>query len=53
MTTLTVLIAGRGGQVARALAASVPEGVRAVCLGRPEMDITDSASIARQLGLVA
>ena len=53
MTTLNVLIAGRGGQVARALAASVPEGVNAVCLGRPEMDITDSASIARAMDEVA
>ncbi|AXE63395.1 dTDP-4-dehydrorhamnose reductase [Hyphomonas sp. CACIAM 19H1] len=48
MSRLNVLVAGRGGQVARALAASVPaDRVQAVCLGRPELDIRDTGSIAR------
>nr|WP_290918185.1 hypothetical protein [Hyphomonas sp. 34-62-18] len=34
MTTLTVLIAGRTGQVARVPGASVPEGVSTACLSR-------------------
>ncbi|OZB16628.1 MAG: dTDP-4-dehydrorhamnose reductase [Rhodobacterales bacterium 34-62-10] len=48
MSRLNVLVAGRGGQVARALAASVPvDRVQAVCLGRPELDIRSADQIAR------
>ncbi len=48
MSKMNVLIAGRTGQVARALAASAPaDSVNAVCLGRAEMDIRDTQSIAR------
>lgn len=48
MSRYSVLVAGRGGQVARALAATAPGGnVQVLCLGRPELDIRDSACIQR------
>lgn len=54
MSKLNVLIAGRGGQVARALAGSVPvNSVNAICLGRPELDIRDAGSIARAVEAAA
>ncbi|MGE6699051.1 dTDP-4-dehydrorhamnose reductase [Hyphomonas sp. NPDC076900] len=54
MSRLNVLVAGRGGQVARALAASAPvDRVQAVCLGRPELDIRDADQIARVVDDVA
>lgn len=54
MSKLNVLIAGRGGQVARALARSVPvESVNATCLGRPELDIRDARSITRAVEAAA
>jgi len=54
MSKLNVLVAGRGGQVARALAASVPvDRVSAVCLGRPELDIRDADQIARVVDNIA
>lgn len=53
MARTSVLIAGRGGQVARALAGTMPDGMSAVCLGRPDMDITDFASIDRAMDEVA
>lgn len=54
MSRLIVLVAGRGGQVARALAASAPaDQVKVVCLGRPEFDIRDAGQIARSVDDVA
>ncbi|PZO75765.1 MAG: dTDP-4-dehydrorhamnose reductase [Mesorhizobium amorphae] len=45
----TVLVAGREGQVARALAELADERFRFVCLGRPDLDITDRASVRRAI----
>lgn len=54
MTRLSVLIVGRGGQVARALAATLPaESVDATCLGRPDLDIRDADSITRAVEAVS
>ncbi|MBB5752405.1 dTDP-4-dehydrorhamnose reductase [Prosthecomicrobium pneumaticum] len=48
--TRPVLVAGRTGQVARALQrAAVARGVPLVALGRPDLDVTDAASIAAAL----
>lgn len=51
---MTVLVAGRSGQVARALLnqAKLAE-VALVAIGRPELDLTDEASIERILERVA
>lgn len=54
MSRLKVLIVGRCGQVARALAGAVPDSCTdAVFLGRPELDIGDSSSIARAVEAAA
>lgn len=46
----TILVAGREGQVARALAAAaLPAGVEIVALGRPDLDLLDQASIDRAM----
>lgn len=46
----TILVAGRAGQVARALAAAaLPKGVEIVALGRPDLDLLDPASIIRAM----
>lgn len=44
---MTILVAGQSGQVARALAERAGEGLPLTALGRPQLDITDRASIAR------
>jgi len=43
-----ILVVGRQGQVARALAeAAWPDGIEVVCRGREALDLADSAAIAR------
>ncbi|NDW05610.1 dTDP-4-dehydrorhamnose reductase [Jiella pacifica] len=42
---MRILVTGRDGQVARCLADLADEGREVVCLGRPELDLTDRASI--------
>src|SRR5919201_2846488 len=45
-----VLVAGRSGQVATALLERAPAaGVTVTALGRPELDLTDPASVERAL----
>lgn len=39
------LVLGRSGQLAEALAQTARPGIEIVCLGRPELDITDEESI--------
>ena len=47
MVDSTILVAGRAGQVARALSdAPVRSGLRVVALGRPDLDILNRASIS-------
>lgn len=46
---MRALIAGGGGQVGRALAATAPAGIEAVALGRDRLDIADPTSIAAAL----
>ncbi len=48
---MKILVAGLQGQLARALVAQaqVRPGVQVVALGRPQLDLTDAASIARAL----
>ncbi len=42
-----ILVAGAQGQLARALAERAPKhGFHAICLGRPELDLADPATIA-------
>ena len=41
-----VLVAGRSGQVARALVEAAPDDLRLVALGRPELDLSEPGSIA-------
>jgi dTDP-4-dehydrorhamnose reductase len=41
-----VLVTGRDGQLARALAETAGAGVQVVAIGRPELDITDEKSVA-------
>ncbi|MEH6719920.1 MAG: dTDP-4-dehydrorhamnose reductase [Aurantimonas endophytica] len=41
------LVTGQNGQVARSLAALATQHVEFVTVGRPELDITDAASVAR------
>ena len=49
----TILVAGRSGQVAQALAEQGPShGVKIVCMGRPGLDITDPGSIAQAIAKV-
>ncbi len=43
---MKVLITGAGGQVARALLASVPTGIVAEGLSRPQLDIADERAVA-------
>ena len=44
---MKILVAGRSGQLARALASRRwPEGTQCVALGRPDLDVTDEASVA-------
>jgi dTDP-4-dehydrorhamnose reductase len=51
---LTILVAGRAGQVARALSdADIPAGVEIVALGRPDLDLLDPASIDRAMNRVS
>ena len=44
---MTVLIAGAGGQLGRALQATVPPGRRVVAPPEADFDITDAAAVAR------
>ena len=54
MPEFKVLVAGSGGQVARALAASVPrDRIALTCLGRPDLDIRDPNSIAQAIAMVS
>ncbi|MEH6488039.1 dTDP-4-dehydrorhamnose reductase [Hyphomonas oceanitis] len=49
----TILVAGRSGQVARALAATpLPAAVKLVALGRPDLDLLDPNSITRAMDRV-
>ena len=44
---IPILVAGAKGQLAQALAERAPKhGFHAICLGRPELDLADSATIA-------
>lgn len=45
MPRLKVLVAGRSGQVAWALKETVPVNVDLVAIGRPDLDLTDRASV--------
>ena len=42
---MKILIIGKSGQLAAELAASIPRGVSAKIVGRPEVDISDAASV--------
>ena len=42
---LRLLVTGRDGQIAKALARAASGEVEIVCAGRPELDVTDAASI--------
>ncbi len=42
---MKILVAGKEGQVARALASAAPGTATVVTLGRPQLDLTDPASI--------
>ena len=44
-----ILVAGREGQVARALAEAKADDLDVVALGRPDLDLTDPATIARAM----
>lgn len=47
---MRILVAGRSGQVATALARQPEEpGMTVICSGRPDLDITDAASIGHAL----
>ena len=46
---MRVLVFGRTGQLARAMAAAVPQGTSALFLGRDEADLSDPAACARRL----
>lgn len=48
-----VLVIGRSGQLARALAALAPRGFRLLCQGRDAFDLADHASIAARLAVLA
>nr|WP_321361167.1 dTDP-4-dehydrorhamnose reductase [uncultured Hyphomonas sp.] len=53
MADKTILVAGGAGQVARALAGTPsPEGLTIVVRGRPDLDILDTAAIARAIAEV-
>ena len=45
MSATTILVTGRDGQVARSLAALSTPDMAFVTLGRPELDVTDKASL--------
>jgi len=46
MSKKTILVAGRAGQVAQALASlSAPAGMKMIALGRPDLDLLDASSI--------
>ena len=49
---MRVLVTGGGGQLGRALKAEAPEGIEVHTLSRSELDITDSAAVARALEAV-
>ncbi|WP_341198070.1 dTDP-4-dehydrorhamnose reductase [Hyphomonas chukchiensis] len=50
----TILVAGRSGQVAQALAATtLPAAVKLVALGRPDLDLLDPKSIALAMDRVS
>ena len=52
--SLKILVAGRAGQVARALAdIALPDGLELVAMGRPDLDILDAASIDAAMDRVA
>lgn len=44
---MKVVVTGAGGQVGRALCASVPKGIECIALGRGELDLTSPDSIRR------
>jgi dTDP-4-dehydrorhamnose reductase len=46
---MRILVTGREGQLARALSAMNAADLEVVCLGRPEMDVTNRASIDESL----
>ncbi len=47
---MRILVAGRSGQVARALAeAAHDDGTRVIARGRPDLDLADRSSIERAL----
>ncbi|UUP18244.1 dTDP-4-dehydrorhamnose reductase [Nitratireductor thuwali] len=46
---MRILVTGREGQVARALAFCGTDGVSITCVGRPDLDITDRSSIDRAI----
>lgn len=46
---MRILVTGRNGQVAQALAACAADGLAVTALGRPELDITDRGSITRAI----
>lgn len=48
MNILTVLVTGRGGQLATELEKAKPENVNLVCLGSSELNIADAAQIELQ-----
>lgn len=54
MSTLTILVAGKSGQVARSLceAAEKRSGIKLVAMGRPDLDIADRESVDRALAQV-
>ena len=43
---MNVLLVGCKGQLGTTLAQSVPQGLSAVCLDPPELDITDPGAVA-------
>ncbi|MCA8901954.1 MAG: dTDP-4-dehydrorhamnose reductase [Hyphomonas sp.] len=54
MSDKTILVAGRAGQVARALtSAALPPGLRIAARGRPDLDLLDVASIEKTLDEVS
>lgn len=46
---MRILVIGRNGQVARSLSANAREQVSILCLGRPELDLTNRESIERAI----
>lgn len=46
---MKLLVTGRDGQVAQALSKCASDTVEIICVGRPELDLLDPASIKRQV----